>query len=51
MVNGKEYNSIMPAVKLSDDEVANVLTYVRNSFGNSGEMVTSAEVKAARGDE
>ena len=50
-VNGKEFNSVMPAVKLTDDEVANVLTYVRNAFGNSGEMVTAAEVRAARSDE
>ena len=49
VVNGKEYNSIMPALKLSDDDVANALTYVRNSFGNeAGDMVTSAEVAAVK---
>lgn len=47
-VNGKTYNSAMPAQNLSDDEVAWVLTYVMNSWGNSGEMVTAAEVKAQR---
>ncbi|MCB9907484.1 MAG: nitrite reductase, copper-containing [Planctomycetes bacterium] len=47
-VNGTTYNSVMPKLNLSDDEIANVLTYVRNSFGNSGDMVTVAEVVAAR---
>jgi nitrite reductase (NO-forming) len=47
-VNGKMYNSAMPAQNLSDDEVAMVLSFVMNSWGNAGEMVTSAEVKAQR---
>lgn len=48
-VNGVEYNSIMPKLLLSDDDVANVLTYVRNSWGNQSDAVTPAEVLAARG--
>jgi nitrite reductase (NO-forming) len=47
-VNGKEWNGVMPALALNDHQVANVLTYVRNSFGNQGDMVTPAEVKAVR---
>ena len=47
-VNGELFNSVMPAVTLSDEEIANVLTYVRNSWGNEGEAVTPAEVKARR---
>ena len=36
-VNGKEYNSVMPPMsQLNDDEVANILTYVLNSWGNPG---------------
>jgi nitrite reductase (NO-forming) len=35
---------------LSDDEIANVLTYVRNSFGNSGDSVSSQEVRRIRGE-
>jgi nitrite reductase (NO-forming) len=46
-VNGKKYNSVMPALGLSQDDIANVLTYVRNSFGNKGDMVTSDDVKKA----
>src|SRR5687768_6413011 len=41
VVNGKKYNAIMaPLNNLSDEEVANVLTYVQNSFGNSAPPVT-----------
>lgn len=47
-VNGKLFNSVMPAVRLDDDSVANVLTYVRNSWGNSGDAVTPSEVAAVR---
>lgn len=49
VVNGKKYNGVMPAiVNLSDDDVANVLTYVRNEWGNEGDAVTLDEVKAVR---
>ncbi|WP_416189244.1 c-type cytochrome [Neisseria sp. CCUG17229] len=43
-VNGKDYNGVMPAVPLSDQDVANVVTYVLNSFGNNGGQVSAAEV-------
>ncbi|OOR91192.1 nitrite reductase, copper-containing [Moraxella caviae] len=47
-VNGKEYNSVMPAVSLNDEQVANVVTYVLNSWGNQGGEVTPNEVKSRR---
>lgn len=47
-VNGKEYNSVMPAVALNDDQAANVLTYILNSFGNAGGEITPAQVAAER---
>ena len=48
-VNGQDYNSVMPPMnQLNDDEVANILTYVLNSWGNKGGRVTTDEVKAAR---
>jgi nitrite reductase (NO-forming) len=48
-VNGKEYNSIMPPMtQLTDDEVANISTYVLNSWGNPGGRVTEADAAAAR---
>lgn len=47
-VNGKTYNSVMPALGLSDDDVASVLTYIRNSYGNKGDAVTVEEVKSIK---
>ncbi len=47
-VNGAEYDSVMPAWTLSDDDVANVLTYIYASWGNSGKEVSPAEVKAIK---
>jgi nitrite reductase (NO-forming) len=49
-VNGTPYDSVMPPVTLTDEQVANVLTYVRNSWGNTGEAVTVEEVKRVRED-
>ena len=48
-VNGKTYNSVMPPMsQLNDDEVANILAYVRNSWGNQGGAISAAEVAAIR---
>ncbi len=48
-VNGITYNSVMPPLnQLTDEEIANVLTYVRNSWGNSGDAISPAEVAATR---
>jgi len=48
-VNGKDYNSTMPPMsQLTDDEVANIGTYVLNSWGNPGGRVTKEEAAAAR---
>ena len=48
-VNGKRYVNTMPSLAvLTDEQIANVLTYVRNSWGNTGGAVTPAEVTAAR---
>lgn len=48
VVNGLKFNNSMPPFPLSDQDIANVLTYVYNSFGNSGIEVTPEEVKAQR---
>lgn len=48
VVNGMKFNNNMPSFPLSDENVANVLTYVYNSFGNSGLEVTPDEVKTLR---
>ena len=47
-VNGKTYNGEMPAIDLTDEQVSDVLNYVRNSWGNKGAAVTPAEAKAQR---
>ncbi|WP_159018528.1 copper-containing nitrite reductase [Algibacter sp. L3A6] len=43
-VNGETYNSVMTRQMLSSDEIANVLTYVYNSWGNSKKVVTKEMV-------
>ena len=48
VVNGMKFNNNMPSFPLSDDNIASVLTYVYNSFGNSGLEVTTDEVKNLR---
>ena len=48
VVNGKEFNGVMPAWDLSDEDIANVLTYAYNSWGNSGLEVTPEEVRQHR---
>jgi len=48
-VNGKDYDSVMtPMNQPNDDEVANILTYVLNSFGNGGGRILTEEVKKVR---
>ncbi|MEJ1095546.1 MULTISPECIES: copper-containing nitrite reductase [unclassified Pseudoxanthomonas] len=48
-VNGKDYDSNMPPMnQLTDDEVANISTYVLNSWGNPGGRVTKEEAAAIR---
>lgn len=47
-VNGQKYNSIMTRQSLSSDEIANVLTYVYNSWGNSKQVVTPAMVEKVK---
>jgi mono/diheme cytochrome c family protein len=47
IVKGKKFNNIMPPLGLSDQEVADVLNYVMNSWSNKQKkMVTIDEVKA-----
>ncbi len=47
IVNGIAYNSEMAPLGLEDEEVADVMNYISNSWGNSSEdMVTLEEVEA-----
>jgi len=48
-IEDEEYHNPMPPhAQLSDQQIADVLTFVRNSFGNKASMVTSSEVKSVR---
>ncbi|MEO6730081.1 MAG: cytochrome c [Ferruginibacter sp.] len=49
-IDGENYHNPMPPQTgvLNDQQTADVLTYVRNNFGNKASAVTPAEVKAAR---
>jgi glucose/arabinose dehydrogenase len=48
-VKGQQYNNLMPSHSfLSDEDLAQVLTYTRQNFGNKSSDITSAEVAAVR---
>ncbi len=48
VVNGKTYNAEMTGVEISDQEVSDVVNYIRNSFGNKGGSITPQQVSALR---
>lgn len=48
-VNGEKYQNVMASHDfLNDKQIADVLTYVRKSFGNDFEAITEAEVNEVR---
>ncbi|MGJ8619738.1 MAG: copper-containing nitrite reductase [Methylophilaceae bacterium] len=47
-VNGEKFDSVMPGIALNNGQVANVLTYVLNTFGNKGGQVTPDQVEKQR---
>ncbi|MEZ5457878.1 MAG: cytochrome D1 domain-containing protein [Steroidobacteraceae bacterium] len=48
-VNNVKYDSVMPPMpQLSDVEIANVLSYVSNAWGNKGWLVSATDVRAVR---
>jgi nitrite reductase (NO-forming) / hydroxylamine reductase len=49
VVNGKPFDSIMPPMtQLSNQEIADILTYVFGSWGNPGGAVSATQVAAVR---
>ena len=45
IVNGKTYNGSMASLGLEDDEIADVMNYITNSWGNKNdEIITQKEV-------
>ncbi|WP_299314848.1 cytochrome c [uncultured Aquimarina sp.] len=48
-VNGESYNSAMTPLGLEDEEIADVMNYIMNSWGNKQKrMVTTEEVTAIK---
>lgn len=48
VVNGTTYNNTMPPQDLNDAEIAKVLTYVYENWGNNGTKFDENQVKAVR---
>lgn len=49
-VEGKTFNGVMPANSfLTDEQVAQLLTFLRQNFGNHADGVTAADVATVRG--
>jgi mono/diheme cytochrome c family protein len=48
-VNGEQFNGTMPQHSfLGNEEIANVLTYIRQNFGNNASAVSPQEVESVR---
>jgi cytochrome c oxidase subunit 2 len=49
LLNGRPGTAMQSFARLSNAEIAAVITYTKNSFGNSvGKVIQPADVKAAR---
>jgi len=53
-VGGTDWNGVMPMMAggglMTDEQLAAVLTYIRNSFGNKAPAITAAEVHGVRAE-
>jgi nitrite reductase (NO-forming) len=47
-VNGNSFNNVMPPQVLTDQQIADVLTYVTNDWGNGGEPYTVDDVRRVK---
>ena len=47
-VNGAKFNSVMPAMRLNDSDIADVVTYILNSWENDGGVISAADVAKRR---
>ena len=48
VVKGVKYNAEMASIELTDGEIADVINYIRNSWGNKAPLITASEVPAAK---
>ena len=48
-IDGETYTNVMPPFNyLKDQQISDVLTYIRNSFGNRAAIITPGDVKYVR---
>ncbi len=47
-VKGVHYDAEMAGVELSDQDVADVINYIRNTWGNKNPMIKASEVGPAK---
>ena len=47
-VKGTKYDGEMTSISLTDKETADVINYIRNTWGNKAPMITLAEVATAK---
>jgi nitrite reductase (NO-forming) len=47
-VNGTPYNGVMPSLGLSEEDIANVLTFVSHSWGNKKRVFKKSDVSAVQ---
>jgi mono/diheme cytochrome c family protein len=48
-IDDNDYHNVMPPhTTMTDQQIADVLTFVRHNFGNKATAVTAADVKAVR---
>ncbi|MEN9686757.1 MAG: hypothetical protein RLZZ28_2543 [Bacteroidota bacterium] len=48
VVKGKKFNAEMAAIQLTDQETADVINYIRNSWGNKAALIKASEVPLAK---
>jgi len=46
IVNGAEFNNSMPSPGLDDDEIADVMNFIQNSWGNKSEKMVTEKMVA-----
>jgi mono/diheme cytochrome c family protein len=48
VVKGEKYDAEMASITLTDQEVAEVINYIRNSWGNKASLMNASEVAIAK---
>lgn len=48
IVNGTKYNSVMSPISVSDEETAQILTYIYSQWGNNNTIITAEMVNKLR---